>query len=36
MQGNERKIAFISFHSFCRIGTYQGVTGKKIKKIGGG
>jgi hypothetical protein len=33
MKGNESKKAFISFHLFVRIGTFQSVTGEKNKKI---
>jgi len=29
---NESKIAFICFHLFLRINTFQSVTGEKIKK----
>jgi hypothetical protein len=32
MKGNERKIAFISFHLFFRNGTYQWVTADSNKK----
>ena len=35
MKGNERKIAFISFHLFFQIGAFQRVTLEKIKKIAG-
>jgi hypothetical protein len=32
MKGNESKIAFICFQQFLRIGTFQWVMGKKIRK----
>jgi hypothetical protein len=32
MQGNKRKIPFISFYSLFGIGTFQGVTAEKVKK----
>ena len=34
MKANERKIAFISFHLFFRIGTFQRVMNQKIKRSG--
>jgi len=33
MKENASKIAFIGFHLFLRIGTFQWVTGEKIKKF---
>jgi hypothetical protein len=33
IQGNQRKLPLISFRFLCRIGTFQRVTSKKIKKI---
>jgi hypothetical protein len=33
-QANESKIAFICFHLFFRIGTFQRVTPEKNKKFG--
>jgi hypothetical protein len=33
MKENENKIAFICFHKFFRIGTFQGVTADSNKKI---
>jgi hypothetical protein len=34
MKGDERKMAFIFFHQFLRIGAFQRVTAGKNKKSG--